>query len=153
MTRVQYADEQVRDEILAVEERRRKALMSNDIAALDDLYDDSLVHIHAPGLIHNKAQLMEHVATNQAYLDMHRGPLTIRVVGDVAVVTGRLVNRLRTKEGGERSLGGPVTQVLRRCHDGAWRFLSFQMTPDGEREWPALASERADDENPAKESA
>lgn len=155
MTHLRYADDAIRAEIFAVEARRRDALMTGDLAALDDLYDESLVHIHAPGLTHTKAQLMEHVATNQAYLDMHRGELTIRVVGDVAVVTGRLENRLRTKEGGERTLGGPVTQVLRRCDDGAWRFISFQMTPDGEREWPALASEVAADQttHTAKDSA
>ncbi|PUB32295.1 ketosteroid isomerase-like protein [Promicromonospora sp. AC04] len=142
MSVVLVADDATRAEILAVEERRRQALIAGDLPALDDLYDESLVHIHAPGLVHTKAQLLEHVTTHQAYLDMTRGELTIRLVGDVAVITGRLVNRLRTHDGGERVLGGVATQVLRRCEDGAWRFISFQMTPDGEREWPALPSEQ-----------
>jgi ketosteroid isomerase-like protein len=127
--------------ILAAEERRRRALIDGDLAALDDLFDASLVHIHAPGVVHDKAQLLEHVATNQAYLDIVRGELTVRVFGDVAVVTGPITNRLRTRDGGERTLDGVVTQVLRRCDDGAWRFVSFQMTPLGERAWPALPSE------------
>ena len=137
------ADAATRAEVLAVEERRRVALIENDLEALDALFDDSLVHIHAPGLTHSKAQLMEHVATRHAYLDLERGELNVRVVGDVAVVTGPLVNRLRTAEGGERVLGGVATQVLHRSDDGAWRFVSFQMTPDGEQEWPALPSELA----------
>ena len=135
------ADAATRAELLAVEERRRVALLAVDIPALDELYDDSLVHIHAPGITHNKAQLLEHVAVRQAYLDMTRGELNIRVFGDVAIMTGRLVNRLIGPDGVERILGGPVTQVLRRGEDGTWRFLSFQMTPDGEQVWPALPSE------------
>jgi ketosteroid isomerase-like protein len=141
MSTVVVADTATRAKLLAVEERRRQALMAGDLVALDDLFDETLVHIHAPGLTHSKGQLMEHVATNQAYLDVTRGELNIRVVGDVAIMTGSLTNRLRTREGGERTLGGVATQVLRRCDDGSWRFISFQMTPNGKREWPALPSE------------
>ena len=142
MTAVRAADAATRAELLAVEERRRRALLAVDLPALDELYDDSLVHVHAPGVTHDKAQLLEHIATRQAYLDMARGELNIRLVGDdVAVLTGRLTNRLRSPDGGERTLGGVVTQVLRRCADGEWRFVSFQMTADGEQVWPALPSE------------
>ncbi|MFJ7241776.1 nuclear transport factor 2 family protein [Streptomyces olivaceus] len=140
---VVYADDTTRAQILAVEGRRREALLAVDIAVLDDLYDDSLVHTHAPGLTHNKAQLLDHVASRKAYLDIARGPLTIRVIGDVAIVTGRITNRLDSPDGTERVMRGQVIQVLRRCEDDAWRFISFQMTPDGEHVWPATDAERA----------
>nr|WP_239074016.1 nuclear transport factor 2 family protein [Streptomyces sp. SID10853] len=138
--------------MLALEERRRAALVAGDIPALADMFDASLVHIHAPGLTHSRAQLLDHVATRRAYLDSTRGELTIRLIGEVAVMTGRLTNRLRSPGGGERVLSGVVTQVLRRCDDGEWRFLSFQMTPDGEHVWPAMPSESAaPDENTGKD--
>ena len=140
---VVLADETTRAEILAVEERRKQALLAVDLTTLADLYDDSLVHTHAPGLTHDKAQLLEHVATRQAYKDMTRGELTIRMVGDVAIMTGRLVNRLGSPDGSERVVSGQVIQVLRRCEDGRWRFLSFQMTPDGEHVWAPTAAEAA----------
>jgi len=143
MSTVSTPDETTRAELLAVEERRRQALLAVDVETLADLYDDTLLHVHAPGLVHTKAQLLEHVVTRQAYLDMWRDELDIRLVGDVAVMTGRLTNRLRSPDGGERVLGGVVTQVLRRCPDGRWRFLSFQMTPDGEQVWGKLPSEQA----------
>lgn len=54
-----------------------------------------------------------------------------------------MINRLRTPDGGERTLGGVATQVLRRCADGQWRFISFQMTPNGDEVWPRLPSELA----------
>jgi ketosteroid isomerase-like protein len=140
---VVYADSATRADILAVEALRREALLAADLSTLDDLYDETLLHTHAPGLTHNKTQLLEHVATRQAYLDMTRGELTIRLIGDVAIVTGRIVNRLRNPDGSERTVAGAAIQVLRRCADGRWRFVSFQMTPDGEQVWPPTSSELA----------
>lgn len=132
----------VEQEILAVEERRQTALIEGDVAALDEIFDDSLIHIHAPGLVHTKAMLLEHVATRRAYLEITRQDLQMRIFGDVAVVTGGIVNRMRAPGGGERSLDGVVTQVLHRGTDGRWRFVSFQMTPFGEQVWGALNSEK-----------
>ncbi|KZM77087.1 DUF4440 domain-containing protein [Cellulosimicrobium sp. I38E] len=144
MSAVRVADPTTRAEVIAVEEARRAALVAHDLDALDALFDDSLVHVHAPGLIHTKALLLEHVATRHAYLDVTRADLVVRTVGDdVVVVTGRISNRLRTAEGGERTLAGVATQVLHRGPDGRWRFVSFQMTPDGKQEWGALPSELA----------
>jgi ketosteroid isomerase-like protein len=141
---VVVADEPTRAAIMAVEARRREALIAVDIVALDALFDESLVHTHAPGLTHNKAQLLEHVTKRRAYRDISRGALTIRVIGEVAIVTGRITNRLGTPDGTERILSGQVIQVLRRCEDGEWRFVSFQMTPDGEHIWAPTAAEVED---------
>lgn len=148
LTPVTAADEQTRQEIFAVEKRRHETLMAADTAGLSELMDESLVHIHAPGLTHSKAQLLEHVEKRQAYIEMRREKLRVRLIGaDVAIMTGRLINRLRTPEGGERVVAGMATQVLRRRADGAWVFLNFQLTPDGEHLWPPLDSELvADDE-------
>jgi ketosteroid isomerase-like protein len=139
---VQPAGPEVAAELHTVEERRRQALIDVDLDTLDELFDDTLVHIHAPGLVHDKAQLLEHTAARRAYLDITRGELVIRLIGDVAVVTGPITNRLRTADGGERTLAGVATQVLRRDERGGWRFVSFQMTPYGEQAWPALPSEQ-----------
>jgi len=136
----------LREEVLAVESRRQQALIDVDLATLDALFEPSLVHIHAPGLVHSKAQLLEHTATRRAYLEITRGELNVRVfgaAGDVAVITGPITNRLRTAEGGERTLAGVATQVLRRGADGEWRFVSFQMAPYGEQAWGALPSQQA----------
>lgn len=151
MSAVACADETTRAEILDVEQRRAQALLAVDLPALDDLFDDSLVHTHAPGVTHDKAQLLEHVATRQAYVDVQRGELLVRVIGDVAIMTGRITNRLRNPDGSERVLGGQLIQVLRRCSDGAWRFVSFQITPDGEQVWGALPSEDGPSETEAHE--
>lgn len=134
--------------ILDLEDRRRRALVDIDLAALDELFDEELVHIHAPGVTHTKAQLLEHAATRQVYIDITRGELLVRVFDDVAIITGAIHNRLRTEGGGERTLGGVATQVLRRDKFGVWRFVSFQMTPNGEQAWPPLPSQLTDDPRP-----
>lgn len=144
MSTVEVATSAVAADLLAVELARQRALVDVDLTTLADLFDDTLVHIHAPGVTMNKAQLLEHTATRRAYLEISRGELTIRTVGDVAVITGPITNRLRTAEGGERSLAGVATQVLTRDDRGRWRFLSFQMTPYGEQAWPALPSQQQD---------
>jgi ketosteroid isomerase-like protein len=138
------ADEATRAAILEVEQRRQQALLDVDLATLQDLYDDTLIHTHAPGVTHTKAQLLEHVATRAPYKGATRGELTIRVIGDAAIMTGRLINRLGSPDGTERTVAGQVIQVLRRCDDGAWRFVSFQMTPDGQPVWAPTAAEKAD---------
>jgi ketosteroid isomerase-like protein len=139
---VAAASSEVAAQLLATEARRQRALVEVDLETLDELFDDSLVHIHAPGLTQNKAQLLEHTATRRAYLEITRGDLNVRVVDDVAVITGPISNRMRAPQGGERILEGVATQVLHRDEAGEWHFISFQMTPYGEQAWPALPSEQ-----------
>lgn len=141
MTGISPASDDVRDEILAAEARRQAALVAVDLEALADIFDDSLVHIHAAGIRHTKQMLLEHTETRKPYLEITRGDLEIRIAGDVAIMTGDLTNRMRAPGGGERTLSGPVTQVLHRAGDGRWRFVSFQMTPASEGVWGKLPSE------------
>lgn len=142
----------VENDILAVEKRRQDALIAGDIDVLDALFEDSLIHIHAPGLVHTKALLLEHVAVRRAYIEITRQDLLLRTFGDTAVLTGGIVNRMHAPDGGERTIDGVVTQVLHRGEDGQWRFVSFQMTPYGDQVWGALPSEKpeqADEEESA----
>lgn len=126
---VHLPGEQVTADIHAIERRRQRALVDVDLDALDELFDETLVHTHAHGITHTKAELLAHTTSRRPYLDVTRGELLIRLVGDVAVITGPLTNLLRTPGGGERTLTGVATQILRRDNDRGWRFISFQMTP------------------------
>lgn len=141
MTAVVAADDATRAALVALEEQRQNGLLDGDIALLDEIFDDDLVHIHAPGLVHTKAMLLEHVAARRAYLDVTRGDLTIRVIGDIAILVGPITNVLRNPDGSTREQRGQVTQIARRGDDGRWRFLHFQLTPFGEEVWGRLPSE------------
>ncbi|WP_297787965.1 AMP-binding protein [Microbacterium sp.] len=119
---------EVRAEILDVEARRQAALIAVDLDALAELFDDSLVHIHAAGTtgFPKGATLSHYNILNNGYM-----------VGESLGLTAadRLVIPV--------PLSGWVTQVLRRGTDGAWRFVSFQMTPISEGVWGKLPSEQA----------
>jgi ketosteroid isomerase-like protein len=117
-------------EILALEARRHAALAAVDLAELDAIFDDDLVHVHATGLTHDKPSLIDHVSRNRHYIGFERGPLNVRILGDVAIVTGPLINRMRGEHpGAERVMRAVATQVVRRTPAG-WRFLSFHTCVD-----------------------
>ncbi|UOE43309.1 nuclear transport factor 2 family protein [Agromyces larvae] len=142
MSDIRDATPDERTAILAVEAARQAALIDGDLDTLARIFDDRLVHIHAPGVVHDKRMLLEHVGTRRAYLSIERGELAIRVVGDLAIATGPIVNELRNPDGSARTQRGVVTQVLVRDGDD-WRFLNFQLTPLGEEVWGKLPSEQA----------
>ena len=56
-----------------------------------------------------------------------RGPLSVRVYGGVAVMSGNLLNRIKYPDQPERVLDTFVTQVARKV-DAQWKFVSFQIT-------------------------
>ncbi len=115
--------------VLEAERRRQAALVAVDLAELDRLFADDLTHVHSTGMVHDKGQLMRHIDQKRAFISVTRGPLNVRIHGDVAVMTGPITNRMRSKDGsGEIVLEGFVTQVLRRSEEG-WKFINFQLTP------------------------
>jgi ketosteroid isomerase-like protein len=121
-----------KESILEAERRRQAALVAVDLAALDKLFADDLMHIHSTGLVHNKTELLRHIERRRAFIGIERGPLEIRIEGSVALMTGPMTNRMRAPEGDNVIvLDGFVTQVLRRTADG-WKFIHFQLTPNRE---------------------
>ena len=126
---VRSPDDQLTAELHAIELRRQLALVEADLATLDELFDDLLVYTHGHGITHTKQQLMEHTARIRPYLRITRGELLIRIVGDVAVITGPLTNLVRKPDGDQFVLTGVATQVLCRDDEYRWRLITFQMTP------------------------
>ena len=115
--------------ILEIERRRRAALVAVDLDELDRLFAEDLIHVHSTGMKHTKAELLRHIEQKRAFLAIDRGDLQIRVEGPIAVITGTMTNRMRSRDGkAEILLHGFVTQVLRRNDEG-WKFISFQLTP------------------------
>jgi ketosteroid isomerase-like protein len=83
-------DETARLEIHDLEKQRCAALIAGDIAALDALMADDLVHIHGNGHIDDKAAYLKGVETKFIFHRIERGDLNVRVYGAVAVVIGTL---------------------------------------------------------------
>lgn len=114
--------------IIDAENRRRQALVASDITELSALFEDDLVHVHGSGRVHDKAGLLDFVTHEARFLAVERGPLNVRIWGDMAVVTGTMTNTM-VMNGVEARISGMATQVLRRGAAG-WRFVSFQFTFD-----------------------
>lgn len=121
--------EEIQTEVLAAEARRRAALVASDMAALADLMEDDIVHVHTTGIVQTKAQLLHHAGEFLQFYAVERGPLTVRELGpDAVIVTGPMINTVG-KRGTEEKLDvhSFVTQVwVKRA--GQWRTKSFQAT-------------------------
>jgi ketosteroid isomerase-like protein len=113
--------------VLEAEALRQQALIDVDMATLDALFAEDLTHVHTTGLLHDKPAIMRHIESRRAFIALKRGPLDVRVHGDMAVLVGSMTNRMRHPDGHEVVLDGVATQVLRR-EAGHWRFIAFQFT-------------------------
>jgi ketosteroid isomerase-like protein len=115
--------------VLAREAQRREALVSRDIAALENLFTDDLVHVHASGQIDDKPRLIRQVRDGVfRFVDIARGPLHVRLYDRVAVMTGTMTNTLQGKDTSSNVVSQlHVTQVWILTPDG-WKQSSFQST-------------------------
>jgi len=114
------------DEVLAAEAARCKATREADVAALGVLLHDDYTHVTGGAGTMNRAQYLDWVVETPRRHE--RRELTVKRFGDTAVIWGWLDNHMTTKDGGVRLIEAYVSQVLHR-EDGAWRFVSMQLTP------------------------
>ncbi|ABE36873.1 snoaL-like domain protein [Paraburkholderia xenovorans LB400] len=112
--------------IRALEQARLDALGRHDVDSIERLLAPDLVHVHATGLVENKAEFIAHLRALPRSTD--RCTLQVRVFGDVAVLTGKVVNTVVYPGRSEpESIPMFVTQVARLC-SGEWLFVSFHAT-------------------------
>ncbi|MBJ6987885.1 MULTISPECIES: nuclear transport factor 2 family protein [unclassified Devosia] len=116
-------------DVLETEEARQHALVKNDQGALEWLLADDLVHVHSSGQVHTKPEFMAHLNRMGGFRSIERGPLDIRVEGDIAIVTGSTINGVTKPDTREPvTLEGFATQILRRGPKG-WQIVLSQLTP------------------------
>jgi hypothetical protein len=127
MTNDPQADSRIAD-LLSCENRRNAALISADLAALDDLFTADLVHIHSTGVQQNKREFLDYVRYAIEYISIERSSLSIRFYGSAAIMTGEMFNTLRLR--GKTDVikaESFVTQVWAQQED-SWKQASFQAT-------------------------
>jgi len=111
--------------VAELEARRAAAIAGGDFDALASVLADDYLHVYGGGTTGGRDHYIAQVKA--APRVPTRGPLTVRVYGDVAVMSGNLLNRIRYPDQPERVLDTFVTQVARKV-DGQWKFVSFQIT-------------------------
>lgn len=115
-------------EIRELEEHRRKAMIAADLTALDALCADELAYTHSNATVDGKADYIEKVGNGYFdYRELTFSDQQIRLVGDVALVIGRMTGDI-VMAGNPRKLNGQTTVVwIRKA--GRWQMLAFQSTP------------------------
>lgn len=118
----------IKSEITALENQRMQCLMKKDWTALAAMIADDYVHIHATGLIDDKASYLEGAKTKLEFQRVERKSLNISVEGDVVITTG-VVDQTLKIIGPDTvvDLGMAATQVWVK-RDGRWLIRNFQNT-------------------------
>jgi ketosteroid isomerase-like protein len=97
--------------VIDAEARRCQAIADGDMGKLGSLLSDDYLHVHGDGRIGDKADYM-----------------VVRLFGDVAVLTGDLLNTIDFPDRERLVIDTSATFVLRET-DGNWTFVSGQLTP------------------------
>jgi ketosteroid isomerase-like protein len=118
------AEEQVRQ----AEAARLKAFLEHDVATMDRLMADELIHTTTTGKTRDKTQFMQDfISRPTAFTQFETDDMNVVVIGNVAVTRGRYHNVVP-----QRSYGTPVkyARYLRvwANRDGTWKLVAHQAT-------------------------
>ena len=126
----QPAPEQGGDQraVLALDERRAAAFVTGDHAFLDTVTAADYTHVETSGATKTKAELIAERRRGTPRFerfDIERND--VRIIGDVAVVTGRYVNQVRTAAGLQPAKRARHLRVYVR-REGGWQVVAHQAT-------------------------
>jgi hypothetical protein len=115
--------------VLALEERRQKALLTGDLLVLQDLLADDLVYVHSTGARDSKASYLDKLSSGGLkYMALNFSDLQVRTLQQTAVVSGRMAAVIN-KEGQQKKVASLFMTVWVCCPDGHLRLLAHQGTP------------------------
>lgn len=116
-------------DILALENRRYKAMVEKDFAALGELLADDLVYTHSNAVVDSKASYIEGIRNKRwDYAGAERPEEKIEVFVDCARVTGHVRLTLNNADGGTRKVNGRFLNMWVR-RNGTWQMVAWQSTP------------------------
>lgn len=109
-----------------LEKQRLAAISKGDAQALASVLADDYMHVHSSAKVEDKAAFIKTIIERPRQTT--RGPLTIRVYGDTAVIMGEQVNTSVAADKTVTTTTYMATQVARR-NQGRWQLVSMQVTP------------------------
>jgi hypothetical protein len=114
---------------LALEERRRQALLAGDLPVLQGLLADDLVYVHSTGASDRKDSYLAKLASGSLqYLALDFSELQTQSLQLATVVSGRMSAVVR-KDGQEKNVASLFMTVWGCDRDGVWRLHAHQGTP------------------------
>ncbi len=118
---------QVEDSVKTVEMNRRQALLTADTVALSRMLAPEFVEISRLGTVRTRADNIRDIASGALHLTaVAYDSLTVRVYGDVAVLTG-IADNTGTMRGFPFSGKIRYTRIFVR-RDGRWQAVAMQQT-------------------------
>lgn len=115
--------------LLNLEQQRCNAMMNADIARLRQLLHRDLLHVHAKGQVDGYDSYFSTGGFNVDYKRLERSDLSVRVMGDSALMTGRqLLVGVRKNGTGTVTIDSQVMQIwVRKANAG--NSLRFKRLP------------------------
>lgn len=114
---------------LALEERRRQALLAGDLPALQGLLADDLVYVHSTGASDRKDSYLAKLAGGGLkYLSLAFGEQRTQGLPFAAIVGGRM-SAVVLKDGQQKNVASLYLAVWACDPDGIWRLHAHQGTP------------------------
>ena len=123
------ADHMSQDErhLRQIDREWKEAYPNRDVEALNRIIADDWKCIDGRGRIISKQQLLERVSANPNPFDSHEfDEFYLRILGDAAIVTGRLAGKGRNEDG-DFSLEQRYTRVYAK-RGGLWQAIATQVT-------------------------
>jgi ketosteroid isomerase-like protein len=119
---------QLESELLELERRRCDAICRSDLSVIGPMMSDALTYVHMRGNVENKQEYLDGLANLREFKSVEREDLSIRVLGNVALMTG-IQRVLVRKRGGTdfRELTVFGTQVWAR-DNGTWQMEVYHST-------------------------
>ena len=115
-------------ELIRLEDRRYEAMLAHDVAALRDIFADDAVYTHSNGVVDDKDAYLKAFSSGEfIYRTIERFEEKVRLLGDAAVVTGRIRLKIDFKSG-PKLLESSFLSAWVRTVVG-WRHLAWQSTP------------------------
>ncbi len=119
----------VEQDILALENRRYKAMVEADKATLNELLADDLTYTHSNAVVDTKQSYIDGILGGRwAYAKAERPEENIAVFGDCARVTGHVRLTLKNADGTTRGVNGRFMNLWVK-RNGKWQMTGWQSTP------------------------
>jgi len=124
--------EQVKKDVLKIEEERAQALEKGDLAVLDRILADDYVYVNVLGELNTKAQRLTNTQSGiSKHESLKEDDFRVHVYGDTVVMTGRASGLVHYR--------GKVNNKARRFTNvymkqgGQWRLVAHQATTIAEQ--------------------
>jgi ketosteroid isomerase-like protein len=118
-----------RAQIITLEHEWQRAVLADDIPAMDKLLSEDYLGINATGEVLTKTQQLDHMREGKLMLSkLDISETKIKLVGNIAIVTC-LANVEGTSDDSPLQGAYRYTRIYQRLAGGVWRVTNFEVTP------------------------